>query len=189
MTDDDWKTARKKPVEIEYREVDGEETIETREGTLKAGDGDYIIRGIEDEVYPIDQDIFEETYERTGTDDATPQSHISEREFTETIVAPWLADHYGADQVREQVHLGASDRFVDFLVETPLATWAVEVENDADAIIGAVGQALLYAAHRPSWRPCVVIPRDHFEQPERDMLDEHVRIVEVPVPDDAGQED
>jgi hypothetical protein len=61
-----WKHARKKPVEVEYREVDGDvETIDTREGTLTATAGeDYIMRGVDGEIYPISQDIFEKTYER-----------------------------------------------------------------------------------------------------------------------------
>lgn len=37
--------------------------IETLEGTMKAGFGDYIIRGVKGEVYPCKSDIFEATYE------------------------------------------------------------------------------------------------------------------------------
>ena len=61
----DWKKARKKPVVVEFREVDGrEETIKTREGELKAyKDKDYIIRGVEGELYPISKEIFKKTYE------------------------------------------------------------------------------------------------------------------------------
>ncbi|MDR2278902.1 MAG: hypothetical protein LBE23_13680 [Vagococcus sp.] len=39
-------------------------TIETLEGTIFADVGDYIIRGIQGEIYPCKPDIFEETYER-----------------------------------------------------------------------------------------------------------------------------
>jgi hypothetical protein len=65
-----WKPARKKPVRVEYREVRGEtETIETLEGTLEAkADEHYIIRGVEGEIYPIEKDVFEETYERIDDD-------------------------------------------------------------------------------------------------------------------------
>lgn len=60
-----WNKARKKPVVIEYREPNGREQIETREGTLYAVEGeDYVIRGVEGEVYPIAKEIFEETYDR-----------------------------------------------------------------------------------------------------------------------------
>jgi len=74
-----WKKARKKPVIIEYREVIpnsiifygealGEipvERIQTIEGELTAFPGeDYIIRGIQGELYPIKKEIFEKTYER-----------------------------------------------------------------------------------------------------------------------------
>jgi len=74
-----WGRARKKPVEIEYREVEPKtlirvekpegvevwgEAIETLEGTLFAYPGEhYIIRGVEGEVYPIRKDIFYRTYD------------------------------------------------------------------------------------------------------------------------------
>ena len=37
--------------------------IDTLEGTHKANQGDYIIRGIKGELYPCKPDIFEQTYE------------------------------------------------------------------------------------------------------------------------------
>lgn len=39
--------------------------ISTPEGVMKAGDGDYIIRGVKGEIYPCKADIFEMTYERS----------------------------------------------------------------------------------------------------------------------------
>ena len=72
-----WGKARKKPIEVEYREVNPEfidmdesgqwcEKIHTREGVLWAyQDEDYIIRGVEDEIYPIKKRIFEKTYDVT----------------------------------------------------------------------------------------------------------------------------
>lgn len=38
--------------------------IETMEGTMKADIGDWIIRGVQGELYPCKPDIFEQTYER-----------------------------------------------------------------------------------------------------------------------------
>lgn len=37
--------------------------IETLEGTMIAKTGDYIIRGIQGEIYPCKADIFKQTYE------------------------------------------------------------------------------------------------------------------------------
>lgn len=75
----EWKKARKKPIVIEFREPEpnvvflqndltGEkvkgEIVHTREGRLEARIGrDFIIRGIEGELYPIDKQIFFKTYE------------------------------------------------------------------------------------------------------------------------------
>ena len=44
---------------------DREKTIEikTLEGTMIAREGDWIIKGIQGEFYPVKPDIFEETYE------------------------------------------------------------------------------------------------------------------------------
>jgi len=41
----------------------GQVGIETLEGTMWADDGDWIIRGVQGEVYPCKPDIFEATYE------------------------------------------------------------------------------------------------------------------------------
>ena len=37
--------------------------IKTWEGTMRAKTGDYIIRGVNGEIYPCKADIFEKTYE------------------------------------------------------------------------------------------------------------------------------
>jgi hypothetical protein len=79
VQDQRWRKARKKPVIIEFREVEPEthirthmpsrkevwgEVIETLEGILEAyPDKHFIIRGVRGEVYPIEKTIFNETYE------------------------------------------------------------------------------------------------------------------------------
>lgn len=39
-------------------------TIRTLEGDMTANIGDYIIRGVKDEIYPCKPDIFEATYKK-----------------------------------------------------------------------------------------------------------------------------
>jgi hypothetical protein len=68
-----WKEARKKPIVIRFREViprkhrgvDVEcEIVYTREGMITGyPDEDFIIEGIDGEVYPIKKDIFYRTYD------------------------------------------------------------------------------------------------------------------------------
>jgi len=59
-----WFKARKKPVIVEYRFVNEKEEIQTREGVLYAYPGeDFIIRGVDGEIYPIKKDVFFRTYE------------------------------------------------------------------------------------------------------------------------------
>lgn len=75
---------RKKPVVIEAMELkqtttsqteicnwcggkrgfDGGVIIHTLEGDMVANTGDYIIKGINGEIYPCKPDIFEKTYEK-----------------------------------------------------------------------------------------------------------------------------
>ena len=43
---------------------DGTCNINTLEGVMKADKGDYIILGVQGEVYPCKPDIFEKTYEK-----------------------------------------------------------------------------------------------------------------------------
>ncbi len=75
LTDFGWGKAVKRPIEIHYREVipndydcdDRDmpmERVHTHEGVLWAyPDLDFIICGIESELYPIKKDIFYKTYE------------------------------------------------------------------------------------------------------------------------------
>lgn len=74
ITDFGWGTARKKPIEIHYREVIPDthdngvdvpaETIFTREGVIMGfPDEDFIISGVDGELYPIKKDIFYRTYD------------------------------------------------------------------------------------------------------------------------------
>jgi len=60
-----WRRARKKPIIVEFREPISEiEEVRTREGILVAKKGeDFIIKGIEGELYPIKKKIFYKTYE------------------------------------------------------------------------------------------------------------------------------
>ena len=51
--------------------------IDTLEGRMAAGFGDWIIRGVKGEFYPCKSDIFEATYERVADDERTdPVSEV-----------------------------------------------------------------------------------------------------------------
>jgi hypothetical protein len=59
----DWKYYKKKPVTIKATQLTEDEVlIETREGTLKGYKGDFIIQGIQGEIYPCGKEIFYKTY-------------------------------------------------------------------------------------------------------------------------------
>jgi hypothetical protein len=71
---DGWRSARKKPVEVEVRgPFTDPDVIETIEGDFEVDEayidehgGYYLIRGVQGEVYPCAVDVFEETYEFVG---------------------------------------------------------------------------------------------------------------------------
>ncbi|HWQ95907.1 MAG TPA: hypothetical protein VN368_00905 [Candidatus Methylomirabilis sp.] len=54
---------RKKPVVINAFQTNCELTIRTLEGEMTAHPGDWIIKGVNGELYPCKPDIFEKTYE------------------------------------------------------------------------------------------------------------------------------
>ena len=57
---------RKKPVEVEATLLLIKCEIKTREGTLFGYPGDWLITGVEGEIYPINDRIFRATYEPVG---------------------------------------------------------------------------------------------------------------------------
>lgn len=55
------KKYMKKPVIIEAEQLTEETHIETLEGTMKGNAGDWLIRGVEGELYPCKDEIFKKT--------------------------------------------------------------------------------------------------------------------------------
>ena len=54
----------KRPIVVHAKQIDHEFRVNTREGNYKQGKaGDYLMRGIEGELYICDKDIFERTYD------------------------------------------------------------------------------------------------------------------------------
>lgn len=49
----------KKPLVIHAKVVDTEFIVDTAEGSMKGKAGDYLVRGIDGEIYPCDKEIFE----------------------------------------------------------------------------------------------------------------------------------
>jgi len=52
----------KRPVEIEATPMPAPFEVETPEGTMEGEAGDILVRGVEDELYPCDSDVFYQTY-------------------------------------------------------------------------------------------------------------------------------
>lgn len=65
----DWTPVTKRPITVEARLIEDRCEIATREGTIVGDPGDVLIRGVEDELYPCDPDIFRESYVLGGRAD------------------------------------------------------------------------------------------------------------------------
>lgn len=69
MPDDwkpNWEKYRKRPVIIEAYRYDRPypTAIETLEGTMRVNPGDWVICGVNGELYPCKDDIFKKTYDK-----------------------------------------------------------------------------------------------------------------------------
>jgi len=58
-----FERAIKKPIAIEVVQIDEPFTVETMEGLMKGKAGDYLVWGVNGEMYPIDLEIFHKTYD------------------------------------------------------------------------------------------------------------------------------
>lgn len=92
-----------------------------------------------------------------------------------------LAHYYGAENVVQNCYLSHTRRYVDFLVRTPLLTFAIEVESSSDKVCSeGPTQAHLYARHYPQWTPVVIYPPDGENQEELALLSQVMPIIPVP---------
>ena len=57
-------SCRKKPIVVHAKQVNEEFRVNTLEGNYKQGKpGDYLMKGIDGELYICDREIFEKTYD------------------------------------------------------------------------------------------------------------------------------
>jgi hypothetical protein len=60
---DEWAKYRKRPLVVDAKMLNQRVEIETREGTMVGEPMDYLVIGVEGEVYPVGREIFEKTYD------------------------------------------------------------------------------------------------------------------------------
>ena len=58
-----FQTAVKKPIPVRCVQIQEAFEVETMEGIMTGKPGDWLMVGIHGEMYPIDRDIFEKTYD------------------------------------------------------------------------------------------------------------------------------
>lgn len=62
IPDLEFKKAIKKPIAIKCIQIDEPFLVETLEGKMKGKKGDWLMVGVNGEMYPCDHDIFDKTY-------------------------------------------------------------------------------------------------------------------------------
>lgn len=84
VADEEFSEFTKKPVTIEAVKMDEPfvvETMENKRGEKLYGDeGDYLIRGVEGELYPCDASVFDQTYVEADSGDVPKYSENDLRE-------------------------------------------------------------------------------------------------------------
>lgn len=108
------------------------------------------------------------------------EDHEPEQSFYDRV-EQFLETEYGAANVESDKFLPEPYRFADLWVETPLVDYAIEVENDFEAVLKGVGQVLIYAAEETNAVPVIIVPPDHVDEPEVSALRRRVPVVELAV--------
>lgn len=63
VPDINFKKAMKKPIAIKCIQINEPFMVETLEGVMKGKKGDWLMVGVNGEMYPCDKAIFEKTYD------------------------------------------------------------------------------------------------------------------------------
>lgn len=63
IPDYSFQKAIKKPIPVRCIQINEPFVVETLEGALQGKAGDYLMIGIEGEMYPCSREIFEQTYD------------------------------------------------------------------------------------------------------------------------------
>ena len=73
----------KKPIQLRAKQLTERVRIKTREGTLYGDDGDFLLEGIDFEVYPVGKSIFYRTYDILDGDEIEPKKQPKEKKIKE----------------------------------------------------------------------------------------------------------
>lgn len=86
--------------------------IKTLEGTMYADPDDFIIKGVQGELYPCKPDIFEQTYEKV---EENSEFEIKEAKIAKAIAATGLSEQ----QIRQMISNG----------KMPMGPWIAMMEE------------------------------------------------------------
>lgn len=67
----DWSEFTKLPIPIRARRLKNAVQVKTLEGTMIGNPGDWLIEGVNGEMYPCKDEVFRKSYSPTGPDACT----------------------------------------------------------------------------------------------------------------------
>jgi len=80
---------RKKPIVISAERLTKPAVVQTLEGDMQAGRGDWLIKGVRGEFYPCKDDIFRQTYEPVDNDGVHALVAVLPEEMNECVCLPF----------------------------------------------------------------------------------------------------
>ena len=124
----DWFNEKRITNDIITHE-DGTCDIKTLEGTMKANFGDYVIKGVQGEVYPCKPDIFEKTYDIVnGYNNLERREHKTMKKQTPSFNLSWTPDELengGYDDIVNIIKI-AKKQNISILITTDGYTLVLE---------------------------------------------------------------
>ena len=121
----DFEQYSKRPVVIEAVQMDEPFKVDTLEGDDQHGKpGDYLVVGVEGERYPVDEEIFEETYRALEPEDVVTPGERRE----------WVQFDWHGDVSREvsAALVAALRREKDFNEDEDIHVQRIHVEVESD---------------------------------------------------------
>ena len=94
----DWFNEKRITNDIITHE-DGTCDIKTLEGTMKANFGDYVIKGVQGEVYPCKPDIFDKTYEKVELENEEKWSSTSNLNYITSLRTGKILNYSKSDEI------------------------------------------------------------------------------------------
>lgn len=98
--------------------------------------------------------------------------HMSEEQFRDQVVVPWLREQHPDADLELEKWVDRSGAFCDVWLDLGTHFLAIEVGANDSTVREEAAQAIEYAADRPTAVPVVIVPVGHGESEVVDIFEE-----------------